>query len=602
MRAPRWCRAARSSSPPRSISACAIWHRRSPSSSPRTPRYGSTCRSPTASWTSWKKASTWRCASAAPGSEHIVARKLGETRLVPCASPAYLAAHGAPQTPEDLARHNCFTYEYVTPTEPLALPRRGRRPSARCACAAACTRNNGDLLAEAAAQGAGIVFEPAFIVGPDVRAGRLVPLLQDYEPAPVPIYAVYPSRKHLSAKVRLFVDFLRRALRATRRTGARREAALACCCAARCAAVASRRARARCPTGSSPRPTAGPRAGAALRAHRGRHRRARRCPTSCEVRLKRGRRRAHRHADGGRPAAAERSASTPATMPAGSPGRCRVELVGRRSSVLLLAVDRHARTRCTRSPARRRPGDYEPPLSENDPMYFVVGARDGWTARFQLSFKYRLFDPASGFGRDQPWLSGFYFGYTQNSLWDLSSESQGRSATPATGRSLFWSWERTDDKTWIDGVRARASSTSRTAATATRSRSINIAVPAAGVALAARATAAASSSRRSSTATSTRRRTRTSSSTAATSTGGCATTRPATGSRPPWRASAPRARAACSSTSRSASRDLKFGPVGGYLHVQYLHRLRRGHPRLQRAAKIAAPDRIRDRAVRTADS
>ena len=68
--------------------------------------------------------------------------------------------------------------------------------------------NNGDLLAEAAARGAGIVFEPTFIVGPEVRAGRLVPLLQEFEPPPVPIYAVYPSRKHLSAKVRRFVEFL----------------------------------------------------------------------------------------------------------------------------------------------------------------------------------------------------------------------------------------------------------------------------------------------------------------------------------------------------------------------------------------------------------
>ena len=68
--------------------------------------------------------------------------------------------------------------------------------------------NNGDLLAEAAVRGAGIVFEPTFIVGPDVRAGRLVPLLQDFVAPPMPIYAVYPSRKHLSAKVRLFVEFL----------------------------------------------------------------------------------------------------------------------------------------------------------------------------------------------------------------------------------------------------------------------------------------------------------------------------------------------------------------------------------------------------------
>ena len=68
--------------------------------------------------------------------------------------------------------------------------------------------NNGDILAEAAARGAGIVFEPAFIVGPEVRAGRLVPLLQEFVPPPLPIYALYPSRKHLSAKVRRFVEFL----------------------------------------------------------------------------------------------------------------------------------------------------------------------------------------------------------------------------------------------------------------------------------------------------------------------------------------------------------------------------------------------------------
>jgi DNA-binding transcriptional LysR family regulator len=141
------------------------------------------------------------------GSEHIVARKLGETRLVPCAAPAYLAAHGAPQSPDDLERHNCFTYEYVTPKNLWRFrdPAGGERA---VRVRGSLHSNNGDLLAEAAARGAGIVFEPAFIVGPDVRAGRLVPLLQDYVPAPVPIYAVYPSRKHLSAKIRLFIDFL----------------------------------------------------------------------------------------------------------------------------------------------------------------------------------------------------------------------------------------------------------------------------------------------------------------------------------------------------------------------------------------------------------
>ena len=142
-----------------------------------------------------------------PGPQNVVARKLGETRVVPCASPDYIARHGTPQVPEDLARHNCFTYEYVTPRNVWTFrDADGRERPVRVS--GNLHSNNGDLLAEAAARGVGIVLEPAFIVGPEVRAGRLVPLLQDFEPQALPIYAVYPSRKHLSAKVRLFVDFL----------------------------------------------------------------------------------------------------------------------------------------------------------------------------------------------------------------------------------------------------------------------------------------------------------------------------------------------------------------------------------------------------------
>jgi len=68
--------------------------------------------------------------------------------------------------------------------------------------------NNGRFLAEIAAAGLAIVLEPDFIVGDDIRAGRLVRLLPDFRPPASPIYAVYPSRRHLSAKVRVFVDFL----------------------------------------------------------------------------------------------------------------------------------------------------------------------------------------------------------------------------------------------------------------------------------------------------------------------------------------------------------------------------------------------------------
>jgi DNA-binding transcriptional LysR family regulator len=142
-----------------------------------------------------------------PGGENLVARRLCETRIVPCASPAYLKTHGAPKTPEDLAAHNCFTYEYASPQGQWRfLDRDGAERVVQVR--GTLHSNNGDLSVEAAALGVGIALEPDFIAGPDIRAGRLVPLLQDFSMPPLPIYAVYPTRRHLSAKVRVFVDFL----------------------------------------------------------------------------------------------------------------------------------------------------------------------------------------------------------------------------------------------------------------------------------------------------------------------------------------------------------------------------------------------------------
>jgi len=95
----------------------------------------------------------------------------------------------------------------------------------------------------------------------------------------------------------------------------------------------------------------------------------------------------------------------------------------------------------------------EPPLTENEPVYFVMGTRGGTNARFQLSFKYRLFDRGLGWGGERPWLTGFYLGYTQTSLWNLSGDSRPFRDT-SYRPSLFWAWKRTDDKTWIDAARA----------------------------------------------------------------------------------------------------------------------------------------------------
>jgi len=141
------------------------------------------------------------------GGQNLVARRIGSTQMVCCASPDYLARHGEPRTPEDLAQHACLVYEYAPMREmwPFA-DGAGRERKVRIA--GPIHANNGAFLAALAVAGRGIGCEPDFIVGPDVRAGRLVPILRAFAPPAAGIHVVYPSRRHLSAKVRAFADFL----------------------------------------------------------------------------------------------------------------------------------------------------------------------------------------------------------------------------------------------------------------------------------------------------------------------------------------------------------------------------------------------------------
>lgn len=141
------------------------------------------------------------------GPPGLVARRLGTTQLVCCASPAYLQRHGVPVVPQDLAQHQCLEYSYVTPGDVWNFQDSDGQV-APVRVAGRVRANNGRLLAELAALGMGIVLEPDFIVEPEIRAGRLVRLLAQYAPPRSPIAAVYPSRRHLSPKVRAFVDFL----------------------------------------------------------------------------------------------------------------------------------------------------------------------------------------------------------------------------------------------------------------------------------------------------------------------------------------------------------------------------------------------------------
>ena len=141
------------------------------------------------------------------GSRSLIGRKIGATQLVCCAAPAYLARHLAPKTPADLGSHACMSYEYARERNTWRFfDGDGNAHDVRIAGPA--HANNGHMLCALAVAGMGIGFEPDFIVAPEVRAGRLVPLLPDYTPPVIDIYAAYPSRRHLSAKVRAFVDFL----------------------------------------------------------------------------------------------------------------------------------------------------------------------------------------------------------------------------------------------------------------------------------------------------------------------------------------------------------------------------------------------------------
>lgn len=141
------------------------------------------------------------------GSLNLVGRKIGETRVVCCAAPSYLKHRGEPGTPEDLAAHACLTYEY-SPWKNL-WPFRDAKGHERVArIAGPVHANNGLFLVALAVAGVAIVAEPDFIVGPEVRTGRLVPILRRFALPPASISVMYPSRRHLSAKVRVFADFL----------------------------------------------------------------------------------------------------------------------------------------------------------------------------------------------------------------------------------------------------------------------------------------------------------------------------------------------------------------------------------------------------------
>ena len=137
----------------------------------------------------------------------LIARRLFEARTVVCASAAYLDAHGIPEAPEDLAAHRCLVYGNL-PDPSTWVCKDGDGHEHRVSVQVAMTATSGDFLCAAAIQGLGIAVQPTFIAGEHISAGELRPILTDYEWPVTPAYAVYPPTRHLSYRVREFIDFL----------------------------------------------------------------------------------------------------------------------------------------------------------------------------------------------------------------------------------------------------------------------------------------------------------------------------------------------------------------------------------------------------------
>lgn len=144
-------------------------------------------------------------------SSSLISRKLASTRLVLCASPAYLAQNPALAHPRDIARHKVLAYtllstgddwQFEGPDGPVAVRIKPRLRS-----------NSGDTCRAAALQDQGLILQPSFLIDAELRSGALTEVLPEYRALDLGIYAVYPSRRHVSPKVRLLVDYLAAALR-----------------------------------------------------------------------------------------------------------------------------------------------------------------------------------------------------------------------------------------------------------------------------------------------------------------------------------------------------------------------------------------------------
>lgn len=136
----------------------------------------------------------------------LIARKISPIRVVLCASPDYLKAHGTPKKPDDLKHHQLLHYNLSDSPGWKLTDKQGKVFSVNIS--ASINANNGDFLKKMAVAGHGIVATPTFISWKEIAVGDLVPVLNNYKLPQRNAYAVYPQTRYLSQRTRMLIDFL----------------------------------------------------------------------------------------------------------------------------------------------------------------------------------------------------------------------------------------------------------------------------------------------------------------------------------------------------------------------------------------------------------
>lgn len=142
-----------------------------------------------------------------PIAGNFIIQKIAPAHRVLCASSGYLLKHGRPRLPEDLKDHNCLYYGNLHGEHAWKLCRDGKEIVVPVHGAIAA--NNAEILRDAALKGAGIVQLPNFVIIDELKRRDLVAILTEYELPGVDVFVIYPPNRHLSAKTRLFTEYIK---------------------------------------------------------------------------------------------------------------------------------------------------------------------------------------------------------------------------------------------------------------------------------------------------------------------------------------------------------------------------------------------------------